>query len=164
MHRLTLLRALALAALAHVAGATQAQETYADPHGRFVTPVPPGWSTEATPDVVTFRRTGPDGVLHVLAPIGEEQRVLTSALAMLFDPPFDPAFAAAPLQATPAALPSGVWTQRIYLVGDEILAALTLERGDHTVLVLAKATQAAFVQAVNDAVNQVVAGLEVLIP
>ena len=164
MHRLTRLSAIAIAALTLVVGATQAQETYADPHGRFVTPVPPGWSTEATPDVVTFRRSDPDGVLHVLAPVGEEQRVLTSAMAILVDPPLDPAFVASPLQVTPAALPSGVWTQRIYLVGDEILAALTLERGAYTVLVLAKATQAAFVQAVNDAVNRVVAGLEVLIP
>ena len=164
MNHLTRLRVLAFAAFVLLLGAAQAQETYADPQGRFVTPVPQGWSTAATPDVVTFRRTDPDAVLHVLAPVGEEQRVIAGALAMLFDPPLDPAFAASPLQETPVALPSGAWTQRLYVVGDEIIAAISLERGGFTVLVLARATQAAFMQAANAAVNQVVAGLEVLIP
>jgi len=155
---------LVLTTILLACGSATAQERYADPQGRFVTPVPAGWTTEATPGVVTFRRTDPEGVLHVLASIGEEQRVITSALAMLVDPPPDPAFAAAPLQTSPVALPSGVWTQRLYVFGDEILAVLTHERGGTTVMVLAKATQASFMQAVNAATNEVLAGLEVLIP
>ena len=147
-----------------LAGAVLAQDRYDDPQGRYSTPVPADWSVNATPDVLTLQRAEPDGVLHVLAPIGAEADVVAAALAILVDPSLDAAFAAAPLQATPVPLPSGVWTQRIYQVGDDIVATISLERGGHTVLVLAQATQPAFMAAVNAATNEVLLGLDVLIP
>jgi uncharacterized protein len=149
--------------LALSAGIGLAQALYEDPQGRFVTPVPEGWTLSATLDVVTFERSAPDGTVHVLAPIGYEADVVAAALAILVDPALDAAFAAAPLQATPVPLPSGTWTQRIYQVGDEIVATISQERGGYTVLVLARATQEAFVEAVNAAVNQVLLGLAVLV-
>lgn len=155
---------LALALVAALAlGSAVAQERYEDPQGRFVAPIPGGWTVDATPDVLTLRHAEPAGVLHVLAPIGAEMDVIAAALAILVDPALDAAFAAAPLQAGAVPLPSGTWTQRIYQHGDDIVAAISHERGGFTVLVLAQATQAAFMQAVNAATNQVLLGLEVLI-
>lgn len=157
-------RPLALALVAALAlGSAVAQERYEDPQGRFVAPIPSGWTATATPDVLTLRHTEPDGVLHLLAPMGAEMDVVAAALAILVDPALDAAFAAAPLQAGAVPLPSGTWTQRIYQHGEDLLAAISHERGGFTVLVLAQASQAAFMQAVNAAANQVLLGLEVLI-
>ena len=158
-----LIRTLSSLALALLISIASAQEHYEDPQGRFVTPVPSGWSVTATPDVLTLERSEPDGLLHVLAPIGNEVEVVAAALAILVDPSLDADFAAAPLQAGPVQLASGTWTQRLYQVGEDIVAAISLEREGHTVLVLAQATQAAFVQAVNAATNEVLLGLEVRI-
>jgi len=147
-----------------LAGTVVAQDRYDDPQGRFSVPIPTDWTVTATPDVLTLEHTEPAAVLHVLAPVGAEADVVAAALAILVDPNLDAAFAAAPLQATPVPLPSGTWTQRIYQVGDDIVAAISLERGGHTVLVLAQATQPAFMSTANAATNQVLLGLEVLLP
>ncbi|MFO8150803.1 MAG: alpha/beta fold hydrolase [Trueperaceae bacterium] len=138
---------------------------YADPQGRYTAPVPAGWTVEATPDVASLTRpSSPDGVIHLLAPIGSEMDVVAAALAILVDPSLDAAFAAAPLQTAPVALPDAVWTQRLYVVGDDLVAAISLERGGHTVLLLVQATQPAYAQGVNAAVNEILLGLEVEIP
>jgi len=147
-----------------LAGTVVAQDRYDDPQGRFSVPIPTDWTVTATPDVLTLEHAEPTAVLHVLAPVGAEADVVAAALAILVDPSLDAAFAAAPLQATPVPLPSGTWTQRIYQVGDDIVAAISLERGDHTVLVLAQATQPAFMSTANAATNSVLLGLEVLLP
>ena len=158
------IRPIAIAVLAAlVVASAAAQERYEDPHGRFTTAIPSGWTTSATPDVLTLERTEPDAVMHVLAPSGSELDVVAAALTILIDPTLDADFAATPLQASPATLPSGAWTQRIYQVGDDIVAAISLERAGHTVLVLARASQAAFVEAVNAATSEVLLGLEILI-
>jgi pimeloyl-ACP methyl ester carboxylesterase len=157
-------RPLAVALLLALAATfASAQERFEDPNGRFVTPVPSGWSVSATSDVVTFQHDEPPAVMHVLAPIGAEEQEIAAALAILVDAELDAAFAAAPLQAVPVPLPSGLWTQRIYQVGEEIVALISLERAGYTFVVLAQATQAAFMQAANAAANEVLAGFEVLI-
>ncbi|MDF1521198.1 MAG: hypothetical protein P1P87_00080 [Trueperaceae bacterium] len=111
-----MIRTLAAALLvALLVGSALAQEgRYADPQARYTAPVPQGWTVEATPDVATLTRpTSPDGVIHLLAPIGAEMDVVTAALQILVDPALDDAFAAAPLQTSPVALPDAVWTQRL---------------------------------------------------
>jgi pimeloyl-ACP methyl ester carboxylesterase len=153
----------ALLVVLALAGSVLAQDRYDDPQGRFTVPIPTGWTVSATPDVLTLEHADPAALLHVLAPIGTERDVVAAALAILVDPTLDAAFAAAPLQATPVPIPSGTWTQRIYQVGDDIVAAISHERGGHTVLVLAQATQPAFMSTANAATNQVLLGLEVLI-
>lgn len=140
-----------------------AQERYVDPDGRFDTPVPAGWELRATPDVLTLTHADPVATIHLLAQVGAEDEVVAAALAILVDPSLDASFAAAPLQASPVALPNGTWTQRLYQVGDDIVAAISLERGGFTVLLLAQATQEAFMQVANAAVNQMLLGMEVLI-
>jgi len=152
--------------VALLAGAALGQEArYADPQGRFAAPVPQGWTVEATPDVATLRRdASPDGVIHLLAPIGAEMDVVAAALQILVDPNLDAAFAAAPLQTTPVPLPDAVWTQRLYAVGEDLVAAISLERGGITVLMLVQATQAGYVQGVNAAVNEILLGFEVKVP
>ena len=152
--------------LALLVGSAFGQEgRYADPQGRYAAPVPAGWTVEATPDVATLTRpSSPDGVIHLLAPIGAEMDVVAAALAILVDPGLDAAFAAAPLQTAPVALPDAVWTQRLYVVGDDLVAAISLERGRTTVLMLVQATQPAYAQGVNAAVNEILLGLEVMIP
>lgn len=157
------LRTLSVVTLALLLATAAAQERFEHPQGRFVTPLPDGWSVTATPDVVTLQRSDPDGLLHVLAPVGSEMEVVAAALAILVDPALDAGFAAAPLQAGPVPLESGTWTQRLYQVGEDIVAAISLEREGYTVLVLAQASQPAFMQAVNAATNQVLLGLEVRI-
>lgn len=144
-------------------GSAFAQEArYADPQGRYAAPVPAGWVVEATPDVATLRRpAAPDGVIHLLAPIGAEMDVVTAALQILVDPGLDAAFAAAPIQTAPVALPDAVWTQRLYVVGDDLVAAISLERGGYTLLMLVQATQPAYAQGVNAAVNEILLGFEV---
>jgi len=150
-------------ALALLVGSAFGQEgRYADPQGRFTAPIPAGWTVEATPDVATLTRpTSADGVIHLLAPIGEEMDVVAATLAILVDPSLDAAFAAAPLQTAPVALPDAVWTQRLYVVGDDLVAAISLERAGITVLVLVQATQPAYAQGVNAAVNEILLGFEV---
>lgn len=154
---------LVIVMIALVASLALAQERYSDPTGRFDTPLPAGWEVTATPDVLTLTFADPAAAIHLLAPIGAESDVLAAALAILVDPALDASFAAAPLQAAPVALPSGTWTQRLYQVGDDIVAAISLERGGYTVLLLAQATQPAFMQVANAAVNQMLLGMEVLI-
>jgi pimeloyl-ACP methyl ester carboxylesterase len=151
--------------VALLVGSALAQEgRYADPQGRFTAPVPQGWTVEATPDVATLTRpTSPDGVIHLLAPIGAEMDVVTAALQILVDPALDGAFAAAPLQTAPVALPDAIWTQRLYAVGDELVAAISLERAGYTFLMLVQATQPAYAQGVNAAVNEILLGFEVAI-
>lgn len=117
----------------------------------------------ATPDVLTLTFADPTATIHLLAPIGAETEALEAAPAMLVDPALDASFAAAPLQASPVAIPSGTWTQGLYQVGDDIVAAISLERGGYTVLLLAQATQPAFMQVANAAVNQLLLGMEVLV-
>jgi uncharacterized protein len=135
---------------------------YADPQGRYTAPVPAGWTVEATPDVATLKRpSSADGVIHLLAPIGEEMDVVAAALAILVDSSLDAAFAAAPLQTAPVALPEAVWTQRLYVVGDDLVAAISLERGGYTLLMLVQATQPAYAQGVNAAVNEILLGFVV---
>jgi hypothetical protein len=149
--------------LALLVGSVFGQEgRYADPQGRFTAPIPAGWTVEATPDVATLTRpSSADGVIHLLAPIGEEMDVVAAALAILVDPSLDAAFAAAPLQTVPVALPDAVWTQRLYAVGDDLVAAISLERGGYTLLMLVRATQPAYAQGVNAAVNEILLGFEV---
>jgi uncharacterized protein len=154
--------AIALLAALVLGGAT-AQGRYADPLGRFTAPVPAGWTVTATPDVLTLRHTDPDGTLHLLAPVGAEMDVVAAALEILVDPSLDAAFAAAPLQAGAVPIPSGTWVQRIYQHGDDLVAAISQERAGTTVLVLAQASQAAFMQVVNAATNEILLGIEVLI-
>lgn len=157
-------RPLAIVLLAALLlGSAAAQERYEDPSGRYTTPIPGGWTATATPDVLTLHHTDPDGTLHLLAPSGSEMDVIAAALAILVDPGLDADFAAAPLQATPVPLPSGTWTQRIYQHGDDIVAAISHERAGYTVLVLAHASQAAFMQAVNAATTEILLGIEILI-
>lgn len=157
-------RPLAIVLLAALLlGSAAAQERYQDPYGRYTTPIPGGWTATATPDVLTLRHTDPDGALHLLAPVGAEMDVVAAALAILVDPALDAAFAAAPLQAGAVPLPSGTWTQRIYQHGDDIVAAISHERAGYTVLVLAQASQAAFMQVVNAATNEILLGIEILI-
>ncbi len=144
-------------------GFALAQATHDDPNGRFVTPAPEGWATEIGGGAVTFRRTDPAGVLHVLSTPNGEGDAVALALSAWVDPTLDAAFAAAPLQASPVALPSGLWTQRVYGVGDDLVVVLSHERNDVTVLVVARATQAAFVESVNAATSEVLLGLEVTV-
>ncbi len=160
-HRLTLVIIAAL--LAIVAGVVGAEQRYEDRHGRFITPVPDGWTMSATADAVRFEHADPAGVVHVLAPIGAELRAVAAALAMLVDPGLDDGFAVAPLQVQPVPLPSGAWTQRNYQIGDQAVAAFSLERAGYTVVVLAQASERAFATILEAATREVLLGLEVLI-
>jgi uncharacterized protein len=137
-----------------------AQGTYRDPAGRFEVPVPSSWSDSSGPDHATFTLAEPLGVIHVVAAVGDERTVRTAGLQILVDPGLDADFVASPLQETPVGLPSGTWTQRIYLLGEDLIAAITLEQDGVTYLVLSQGTQIAYGAAINTAVNQVLLGLE----
>jgi uncharacterized protein len=141
-----------------------AQATYVDPYGRFEAPVPAGWTDASTPDHATFTLAEPAGVIHVVAAPGAETEVVTAALGILVASDLDPDFAAAPLQATQVPLPSGTWTQRVYGHGGELVVVISRETEGLTYLVLTRATQAAFMSAVNAAVNQVVLGITIGTP
>lgn len=162
MARTTALQAVLLTlALAGLSAVASAQEVYSDPAGRFQVPVPTGWIDESTPQYAKFSRSDPAGLAYVLAAPGQETQVVLAALQTHIDARLDESFVAAPLQASPVRLPSGTWTQRIYLYGEELLAAISLEQDGLTYLVLLQGTQAAFVQAINAAANQLLFGFEI---
>lgn len=154
-----------LTALALLLGAplAMAQDRHLDPAGRFAAPLPPGWTPEVIDEVLTLRHDDPPAVLHVLAAEAPDGAAVAAALTEHVDASLDAAFASAPLQATPVGLPSGTWTQRLYRFGDEVVAAISMERDGVTLLVLARATQSAFGAVGNAAVNHVLLGLEVLV-
>jgi uncharacterized protein len=145
-------------AIVLLAGGAFAQEAIADPAGRFVIRTPTGWTATGHPDGVILAHADPVGMLQVTASDGAETDVLAAAIAALVGPGLD---AAEPLGTTPYLLPSGVWTQRVYRVGDDLLAAISQVRGGTTFLVLARATLEAFVQAVTAATDEVLLGIEI---
>ncbi len=158
----TVLLALLLALPSTVASAQGAHhEAYLDPAGRFQVPVPTGWTDESTPQYAKFSRSDPAGLAYVLAAPGGEVQVVLAAVQVHIDANLDESFVAAPLQVSQVPLPSGIWTQRIYLYGEELLAAISLEQGGLTYLVLLQGTQAAFMQAINAAANQLLLGFEI---
>ena len=128
----------------------------------FTAPTPAGWSAAETEPVLRLTRTEPDGEMFVTAlqTIDVEAAVL-AALRAWVDPAIDDAFATSPVQVSPVNLPSGAWTQRIYVQGDQILAVLTHVRAEVTYVLLARGTQAAFTQALNQGVTAVLLGLEI---
>jgi pimeloyl-ACP methyl ester carboxylesterase len=150
--------ALLTALLALLSVVASAQEVYSDPAGRFHVPVPTGWVNESTPQYAKFSRSDPDGLAYVLAAPGDDVQVVLAALQTHIDATLDESFVAAPLQANPVPLPSGTWTQRIYLYVEELLAAISLEQDGLTYLILLRGTQAAFMQAINAAANQLLLG------
>jgi uncharacterized protein len=156
MHR-TRSRVLVLA-IALLVGGAGAQAPVADPAGRFVVRPPPGWTATGHPEGVILAHADPVGILQVTATDGAEADVLAAAIAALVGPGLD---AADPLDTTPYVLPSGAWTQRIYRVGDDLLAAISQVRGGTTFLVLARATLEAFVEAVTAATDEVLLGIEI---
>ncbi|MBS3932817.1 MAG: alpha/beta fold hydrolase [Truepera sp.] len=154
----TVLLTLVLAVLSTLASA---QEVYSDPAGRFQVPVPTGWTDESTPQYAKFTRSDPAGLAYVLAAPGKDLQVVLAALQTHIDATLDESFVAAPLQASPVPLPSGTWIQRIYLYGEELLAAISLEQDGLTYLILLRGTQATFMQAINAAANQLLLGFEI---
>jgi uncharacterized protein len=155
------LRSAVVALVLTMVAVASGQGSYRDPLGRFEAPVPPAWTDASTPQHATFTLSEPAGEIHVVAAPGSDLQVVTAALGILVDPELDAAFAAAPLQEVPASLPSGVWTQRVYAHGDELLVVISREEDGVTFVVLTRATQAAFVGAVNAAVNHVLLGLTI---
>jgi uncharacterized protein len=147
--------------LALLAGYALAQPPIADPAGRFVIRPPNGWTTTDQPDGIVLALADPVGTLHVIATDGAEDDVLAAAIALLIDPDVD---ASDPLDTVAYQLPSGAWTQRVYRVGDDLLAAISQVQGGTTFLVLARATLEAFVQAVTAATDEVLWGFEVRPP
>ena len=162
MMRITAPQTVLLALLLALNAAASAQEVYSDPAGRFQVPIPTGWTDESTPQYAKFSRSDPAGLAYVLAAPGGEIQVVLAALQTHIDATLDESFVAAPLQTSPVPLPSGIWTQRIYLYGEELLAAISLEQDGLTYLVLLQGTQAAFMQALNAAANQLLFGFEII--
>ncbi len=157
--RLAILRSLVIAMLTW-ASVALAQDLYQDARGYFDVPVPVGWSNASTPDHAAFVHEDPEAAIYVVAAPGEEDQVALAALQVLIDAGLEESFLATPLQAAPVALPSGVWTQRIYHHGDgDLIAVVSLEQAGVTYLLLAKGSQAAFTEVVNAAVNPMLLGI-----
>lgn len=128
----------------------------------FTAPTPTGWSVEDAAPVLRMTRTEPEGEIVVTAVrTSDVDAAVLPALRAWVDPAIDATFAGSPAQTSPANLPTGTWTQRIYLRGDQIVALLTHEREDATYLLMARGTQAAFTQDINAAVGQVLLGLDI---
>jgi uncharacterized protein len=152
---------LALALLALAASPAAAQGSYVDPQGRFEAPVPPGWTDASSAAHATFTLGDPAAEIHVVAAPGSELDVVTAALGILVDPSLGTEFAASPLQTSPVGLPSGVWTQRVYAHGDDLVVAISTEADGVAYVVVTRATQQAFMSTVNAAVNHVLLGLTI---
>lgn len=147
---------LAPAAVAQISGpmATASAEG-------ITVPTPSGWTVQETEPTVRMTRADPTGEVFVTAvPGADAEAAILAALRAWIDPQIDASFVGAPTQTSPANLPTGTWTQRIYLRGDEILAALTLERNAAIYLVVARGTQDAFMQSINAAVGEVLIGMQ----
>ena len=128
----------------------------------FSAPTPPGWTVAEEAPVLRLTLEEPQGDIRLTAvEPGPIDATVLAALRAWVDSSIDAAFAQNPAQVSPANLPTGPWTQRIYLRGDEVVALLTLEREDATYLLLARGSQTAFAQALNAAVSQVLLGLEI---
>jgi uncharacterized protein len=147
--------------LALLAGYALAQLPLADPAGRFVIRPPHGWTATDHPEGIVLARANPVGTLHVIATDAAEGDALAQAIAYFVGPDVD---ASDPLDTVAYHLPSGAWTQRVYRVGDDLLAAISQVNGGTTFLVLARATLEAFVQAVTAATDEVLWGFEVRTP
>lgn len=128
----------------------------------FTAPVPSGWLEERTDEVVRFTHTDPEGEILLLAVGAEEEAATLAAVQNHLAPELTQTFVERPLQQLQVPLPSGTWTQRIYQHGGDLVAVISLERGGRTYLVIARGSQAAFMQTINSAVNDVLLGFDVL--
>lgn len=158
--RRALLAILAATVALVLGGSAAGRPLVHDPGGRFVAPVPDGWSARLSGETVVFERRAPDGTLQLLALAGAELDVIAWALGSLVDPRLDAAFAAAPADVAPIVLDSGRWTRRSYQVGNETITTTSLEHVGHTVVLLGRATHLAFLQAVHGAADEVLLGIE----
>jgi pimeloyl-ACP methyl ester carboxylesterase len=122
----------------------------------------PAWSVQSTEPILRATRDAPAGEIAVTSVrAADVEAAILGAMRTLIDPSIDAAYVSAPVQTSPTNLPTGTWTQRLYRRREEIVAVLTLEREGTIYLVLARGTQAAFTQAVNQAVTQILSGMEI---
>jgi pimeloyl-ACP methyl ester carboxylesterase len=141
-------------------GSAAAGTVVRDPGGRFLAPVPEGWSVRLCRTSVVFERNEPEGTLQLLALDGAEEDAVAWALGSLVDPGLDASFAATPADTIVIPLSSGNWTRRSYQFGADTIATTSLERSGHTVVLLGRGTHVAFLQALNAATDEVLLGIE----
>ncbi len=88
---------------------------YSDPAGLFNVTIPAGWTDISTPELAQFDNGAGVTAAFVVLPADN----LESGLPLLLE-----AFGAAPdlepITSSPVALPSGSWTQYIYVIGDNV--------------------------------------------
>ncbi len=93
---------------------------YSDPAGRFNVTIPAGWTDISTPELAQFDNGAGLTAAFVVLPADD----LESGLPLLLE-----AFGMAPdleaISSNPATLPSGSWTQYIFVVGENIGALVT---------------------------------------
>jgi pimeloyl-ACP methyl ester carboxylesterase len=160
-HLRTVLFLLLCAVTTH-AVALEADDIVTSTPTTFTTPVPSGWLEERTDEVTRFVHTDPEGEILLFAVGAEEEAATLAAVQSHIAPELTQTFVERPLQQLQVPLPSGTWTQRIYRHGDDLVAVISLERGNRTYLVIARGSQAAFMQTINLAVNDVLLGFDVL--
>ena len=130
--------------------------------GGFEVPTPQGWQVVQSEPTLHLTRTEPAGAIFAAAlPTGDVQDAVLAALRGFVDRSLTRSFLQTPLQQSPANLPSGTWTQRIYALEDDLVALLTLQREGVVYVLVARGTQDAFMQNLNAAVTQMLLGFAV---
>lgn len=131
-----------------------AQETYTDGAGRFSVPIPQGWTNLSTDAMAHF--ANPDGTANVYVLTVEADALQAGILAALEQ--IYGTWSASIGQSSDIPLPGGViWTQNIYVVEGEIVAAVGRQIGDVVYVLVVRAPQAVLA-AVTPAVNGVLLG------
>lgn len=149
-----------LMSLLSLTGLALAQDAavYDDPEGRFIVPIPEGWTAETLDGAAHFANVAGTMNVYVLAvPATEASAGIQAALQQVF-----PDFSAEPVQTNAAPLPNGTtWQQEIYLVDGEVVAALGRVVNEATAYVLiGRAAQDVFA-AENNHVLQLLMGIEI---
>lgn len=123
------------------------------PDGLFVVTAPEGWTDTSTEEMAHFVTEAVD--IYVLAvPTTALESGLDEALALLA-----PDVSGDPVQVSDAPLSNGVWQQRIYLVGSDLVVVAGRVHAEATIVFFARGTQADLT-AVNSMLVAVLQGIQ----
>jgi dipeptidyl aminopeptidase/acylaminoacyl peptidase len=123
----------------------QDEPTYTDPRGLFSVPIPEDWRDESSESLGHFVSESPAADIYLLALDESDTDAAIAAALEQIEVGVD---ASAPLQSTAAPLPTGTWTQNIYVTPDGlVIAALAQTKEDVTYVAILSGAQATIQQA-----------------